>query len=35
MQSGKKRPMVVESLFDGNDALLASLEQTILGRELT
>ncbi|MDC5818396.1 AraC family transcriptional regulator [Vibrio europaeus] len=35
MQSGKKRPMVVESLFDGNDALLVSLEQTILGRELT
>jgi len=32
MQSGKKRPVVVDSLFSGDDALFTSLEQTILGR---
>lgn len=35
MQSGKKRPVVVDSLFDGNDALLTSLEQTILGQQIS
>ncbi|EEX93739.1 hypothetical protein VIOR3934_00080 [Vibrio orientalis CIP 102891 = ATCC 33934] len=32
MQSGKKRPVVVEALFDGNDSLFTGLEKAILGR---
>ncbi|NOH78881.1 AraC family transcriptional regulator [Vibrio sp. RE86] len=32
MQSGKKRPFVVETLFEGNDTLFASLEKAVLGR---
>lgn len=32
MLSGKKRALVVDNLFDGNDAILLSLEQALLGR---
>lgn len=32
MLSGKKRAQVVETLFAGNDAMLLSLEQALLGR---
>jgi len=32
MQSGKKRPAVVEMLFDGNESLFAGLEKAVLGR---
>jgi hypothetical protein len=32
MQSGKKREYVVQTMFDGNDAIFASLETLILGQ---
>ncbi|MEZ8100479.1 AraC family transcriptional regulator [Vibrio bivalvicida] len=32
LQSGKKRPVVVDSLFNGDDTLFTNLEQTVLGR---
>lgn len=31
MQSGKKRPVVVDTLFEGNESLFAGLEKAILG----